>query len=74
MSLEFNIRNVGPGVSVRWPSAMATGYFRLELREGQEVEETLEVSGHLGERPIRKRVRSDTCDAGQRGKRKTRRQ
>lgn len=53
---------------------MATGYFRLELREGQEVEETLEVSGHLGERPVRKRVRSDTCDAGHRGKRKTRRQ
>lgn len=72
MSLEFSIRNLGPGVSVGWPSAIATGYFRLELREGQEVE-ILEGSRHFRVRYIEKRVRSDTRGAGQRGKRRTRR-
>lgn len=71
VSLEFSIRNVRLGVSVRWLSAAAAGYFRLELREGQEVE-TLEVSRHLGKRPTEKRVRGSTCGAGQRGRRKIR--
>ena len=34
VSLEFSIRNVELKVSVGWPSEVAAGYLRLELREG----------------------------------------
>lgn len=68
VSLEFRVRNV----ELRCPwggQTVAAGSFKLELRKqyGQEIG-NLEVSGHLGERPVENKLRSRAFGARQRGR------